>query len=110
MCSDNVLGGWQRGGKRQGMVVMDCCLGGWQRGGWRQRMVVMNCWLGGWQRGGWRQGMVVRLTVHYYNLPHPFELGNDDLQRTFEDAAVCPYKNKKNSDAMPPSPEEYVHL
>ena len=32
------------------------------------------------------------------------------MQRTLEDAAVRPYKIKQNSVAMPPSPEEYVHL
>ena len=32
------------------------------------------------------------------------------MQRTLEDVAVRPYKIKKNSVAMPPSPEEYVHL
>ena len=32
------------------------------------------------------------------------------MQRTLEDAAVRLYKIKNNSVAMPPSPEEYVHL
>ena len=32
------------------------------------------------------------------------------MQRTLEDAAVRRTKTKENSVAMPPSPEEYVHL